>query len=89
MQLITAIPTAAADGVSKAGGMVQNNDSADSAAAAPMLMSATESARCPWAGPNNKKQVALTSKVRLTCQRRSRRLSELRASRYMPNSASR
>ncbi|MMZ71028.1 hypothetical protein D1872_342470 [compost metagenome] len=45
MQLITAMPTAAAEGDSKAGGILQNNDSADNAAAAPTLMNTSENSK--------------------------------------------
>ncbi|MNE93413.1 hypothetical protein D3C80_1912630 [compost metagenome] len=78
------MPMGAAEGDSSAGGMLQNNDRDDIAAAAPILMSPTDNSRWPWTSPNKKKQLALSTIVKPRCQRRSRCLSELRASRYIP-----
>ncbi|MNH20497.1 hypothetical protein D3C79_802720 [compost metagenome] len=87
--LMMAMPEAAPDALSSAGGMVQNSGTADSAAAAPRLMSTTESQTWPWTTSSRRKQAALNNRVLPRCQRRSMWRSELRPSRYMPHRAPR
>ncbi|MNF77876.1 hypothetical protein D3C84_600300 [compost metagenome] len=78
-----AIPPAAADLLSSAGGIVQNNGIADNAAAPPTLINAMDNAVCPSTRSRRQKHAAAVNRVRLRCQRRSIWRSELRPSQNM------